>query len=51
MFDDFGDGIDAEDWSIIGPLSQDLAEERKEQERLLRELEDEGRAWNDGNSK
>ena len=39
-FDDF-DGLDWEDWMIIGPLSEDIAREKREQDRLQRELDDE----------
>ena len=31
--DFFDDGFDWEDWMIIGPLSEDMAEEKREQER------------------
>ena len=36
MCDDFGP--DWEDWMIIGPLSEDIARDRKEQEDLVDEL-------------
>jgi len=39
-FDDF-DGIDWEDWMIIGPLSEDIAREKREQDRIQKELDDE----------
>ncbi|ABW66095.1 hypothetical protein [Desulfosudis oleivorans] len=39
--DDF-DGIDWEDWMIIGPLSEDIAREKREQDRIQNELDDEG---------
>ena len=38
-FDDF-DGMDWEDWMIIGPISESIAKERREQERIQREFED-----------
>lgn len=31
FFDD--DGLDWEDWMIIGPLSEDIAKEKRERER------------------
>jgi len=40
FFDDF-DGIDADDWMIIGPLSEDIANEKREKDRLYREFDDE----------
>lgn len=33
MDDFFDDGLGWEDWMIIGPLSEDIAEEKREQER------------------
>lgn len=39
MWDDFGDGIDADDWAIILPLSEDLAEERKQRDEIIRDME------------
>ena len=33
MEDFFDDGFDWQDWMIIGPLSEDIAEEKREQER------------------
>ncbi len=38
-FDDF-DGPDWEDWMIVGPLSEDIARGKREQERIQRELDD-----------
>jgi len=35
--DDF-DGIDADDWMIIGPLSEEIANEKREQERAYRDM-------------
>jgi len=29
----FDDGFDWQDWMIIGPLSEDIAEEKRERER------------------
>jgi len=37
FFDDF-DGIDEEDWAIIGPMSEELEEERKRRKQLEEEL-------------
>ena len=39
-FDDF-DGPDWEDWMIIGPLSEDIAREKRDIERTRREWDDE----------
>ena len=36
FFDD--DGLDWEDWMIIGPLSEDMAEEKRERERIERDM-------------
>jgi len=36
IIDDF-DGIDANDWLIIGPLSEEIANEKREQERAYRD--------------
>ncbi|MEA1901870.1 MAG: hypothetical protein U9N47_14160 [Thermodesulfobacteriota bacterium] len=33
MEDFFDDDLDWEDWMIIGPMSEDIAEEKREQER------------------
>ena len=33
MEDFFDDELDWEDWMIIGPLSEDIAKEKREQER------------------
>ncbi len=50
--DDFWDGPDWEDWMIIGPLSEDIARERSEQERIQKELDDEpDEYWNMINKK
>ena len=38
-FDDF-DGPDWEDWMIIGPLSESIGRERREQDRIHREMDD-----------
>ena len=37
MCDGF-DGLDWEDWMIIGPLSEDMAEEKRERERIERDM-------------
>ena len=36
--DFFDDGLDWEDWMIIGPLSEDIAEEKRERERIKRDM-------------
>ena len=36
-FDDF-DGIGVDDWLIIGPLSEQLSEEKREREKLYRDM-------------
>jgi hypothetical protein len=38
MFD-FLDGFEIEDWIIIGPLSEELADEKKERRRLEEDLD------------
>ncbi|MCB2148206.1 MAG: hypothetical protein KQI81_17145 [Deltaproteobacteria bacterium] len=40
-FDD-SDGIDWQDWMIMGPLSEDIAREKREQDRIRRENDDSG---------
>ena len=35
--DEFWDGLDWEDWMIIGPLSEDIAREKREKDRIIRE--------------
>jgi len=37
FFDDF-DGLDWEDWMIIGPLSEEIAEEKRERRRIYRDI-------------
>jgi len=32
------DGIDMEDWEIIGPMSEDIANEKRERYRLYRHI-------------
>ena len=46
MCDDF-DGPDWDDWMIIGPLAEDIARDRRERDRLLRELEEDDPASDD----
>ena len=41
MCDHDDDGLDWEDIALIGALSESLAEERKECERIRREMEEE----------
>ena len=36
FFEDF-DGIDWEDWAIIGGLSEELAREKRERDRIIRD--------------
>jgi hypothetical protein len=38
--DGFGDGPDWQDWMIIGPLSEDIANEERERDRIQKELND-----------
>ena len=38
-YDDF-DGIDWEDWMIIGPVSEDIANEKRERDRAWDMFED-----------
>lgn len=38
MDDFFDDELDWEDWMIIGPLSEDIAEEKRERERIERDM-------------
>jgi len=35
--DDFWDGPDWQDWMIIGPLSEDIANEKQESDRAYRD--------------
>jgi hypothetical protein len=46
MFD-FLDGFDIEDWMIIGPLSEELAEDERDRRRLEDDLdqEDDKDSW------
>jgi len=44
-FDEDFDGIDWEDWLIIGPLSEKIAREKREHDRIIRENEDAGGYW------
>ena len=38
MEDFFDDGLDWQDWIIIGPMSEDIAEEKQERERIERDM-------------
>jgi len=46
FMDDFGDpcedggydGLEWQDWMIIGPLSEELAKERRERDRIERDM-------------
>ena len=40
FFDDFS-GLDWQDWMIIGPLSEDIANEERERDRIQKEMDDE----------
>lgn len=42
---DYFDGIDADDWLIIGPLSEELTRERCEKEDLFREFDESDEYW------
>ena len=45
MCDDF-DGIDWEDWMIIGPISEDIAREKIEKDRIRKDSdESDGDYW------
>ena len=37
FFDDF-DGIDCNDWMIIGPLSEEIAREKRDRDRAYRDM-------------
>ena len=39
FFDDY-DGLEWQDWMIIGPLSEDIAREKRDIERTRREWDD-----------
>jgi len=43
-FDDHN-GLDWQDWMIIGPLSEDIAQEEQEQDRIIKEFEDVDDDW------
>jgi hypothetical protein len=47
-FDDF-DGIDCDDWMSIGPMSEDIAKEKRDRNRALRDMlsDDDGPNFND----
>jgi hypothetical protein len=36
--DDFWDGLEWQDWMIIGPMSEEIARQKREQRRLEREI-------------
>jgi hypothetical protein len=36
LFDDF-DGLEWQDWMIIGPMSEDIAEEEREKDKAYRD--------------
>lgn len=44
MCEDF-DGIDWEDWMLIGPLSEDIARERQEQDEIQRDNDESDEYW------
>lgn len=37
-FDNDYDGLDWDDWMIIGPLSEDIADEKRRRQELEREM-------------
>jgi hypothetical protein len=37
FFDDF-DGIDCNDWMIIGPLAEEIAREKRDRDRAYRDM-------------
>ena len=39
FFDDF-DGLEWQDWMIIGPLSEGIAREKRKQDRIRKENDD-----------
>jgi hypothetical protein len=47
--DDCGDNffgeLDWQDWMIIGPLSENIAQEEQEQNRIIKEFEDTDDDW------
>ena len=45
--DNFGDhnGLDWQDWMIFGPLSEDIVQEEQEQNRIIKEFEDDEDDW------
>lgn len=43
--DAFWDGLGWQDWMIIGPLSEEIAREKRVRERMRRENEDENDYW------
>jgi len=40
MCDDYFDGLDWNDWIIVGPLAEDIAKDQKRQEDLEKEIWD-----------
>ena len=38
-------GLDWQDWMIIGPLSEEIAREKRERDRIRRESEEDGDYW------
>ncbi len=44
FFDDF-DGLEWQDWMIIGPLSEDIAREKRDIERTRRDIDDTDDYW------
>jgi len=39
-FDNDFDGPDWDDWMIIGPMSEEISREKREQDRIQKEFED-----------
>ena len=50
-FDDSFDGLDWEDWMIIGPLSEEISRERRERDRIRRENDNSDDYWDIVNGK
>jgi hypothetical protein len=42
MEDFFDDGLDWEDWMVIGPLSEDMADEERKRKQIEEEIKADG---------
>ncbi len=42
MEDFFDDGLDWEDWMVIGPLSEDMADEERKRKQIEEEIKEDG---------